>query len=354
MTTGADTAILDQLRLTVPWDAAVVTVGAGLEGIGRRVLVPLETGESDGCDEYDEAAIARLEELRAEGFEYMVVSASEYEWLERRTAFRQHLESRYRLVERDEHACAVYALHGNEPRTGADGLPLPPVDLIRLTSGMYRRASDPDAIRRRFEATGAQGAAWIRGMLARNGIEMDEIGELLDFGCGCGRVTRHWKDLPGTVHGTDYNPHLVAWCAEHLSFAEFDVNSFEPPLPFEADRFDLVYSISIFTHLDAPQQVPWMRELTRVVRPGGLVLITVSGEDRLRNLPAWKRLREPFEAGELVVTKPDRLGTNACAVYHPPAYVRGTLTEGLEIVDYASGGADDVGQDAILLRRPRP
>jgi SAM-dependent methyltransferase len=323
-----------------------VTVGTGLEGIGRRIVAPLGTGQSDA------AAIARLEELRAEGYEYMVVSASEYEWLARMTGFRQHLESRYRLVERDEHACAVFALHGNEPRMGADGLPLPPIDLIRMTSGMYRRASDPDAIRRRFEATGAQGATWIRGMLARNGVEMDAIGELLDFGCGCGRVIRHWKDLPGKVRGTDYNPHLVAWCAAQLSFAEFDVNSFEPPLPFEDDRFDLIYSISIFTHLDAPQQVPWMRELTRVVRPGGLVLITVSGEERLRSIPAWKWLREPFEAGELVVTKPDRVGTNACAVYHPPAYVRETLTKGLEIVDYASGGADDVRQDAILLRRP--
>jgi SAM-dependent methyltransferase len=340
------TTILDRLRLTVPWDAAVVTVGAGLEEIGRRIIVPLETGESD------EAAIARLEELRAEGCEYMVVAASEYGWLDRMSGFRQHLESRYRLVERDEHACAVYGLHGNEPRVGADGLPLPPVDLIRMTSGMYRRASEPDLIRRRFEATGAKGAAWIRGMLTRNGVDMDAIGELLDFGCGCGRVIRHWKDLPGAVHGTDYNPHLVAWCAEHLSFAEFDVNSFEPPLPFEDDRFDLLYSISIFTHLDAPQQVPWMRELARVVRPEGLVLITVSGEERLRSIPAWTRLREPFEAGELVVTKPDRVGTNACAVYHPLTYVRDTLTEGLEIVDYASGGAEDVRQDAILLRKP--
>ena len=53
-----------------------------------------------------------------------------------------------------------------------------------------------------------------------------------------------------------------------------------------------------------------------------------------------------------MITKPDRVGTNACAVYHPLTYVRDTLTEGLEIVDYASGGADDVRQDAILLRKP--
>ena len=96
-------------------------------------------------------------------------------------------------------------------------------------------------------------------MLARNGVDMTALGALLDFGCGCGRITRHWKDLPGSVHGTDYNPHLVDWCAEHLPFADFALNSFEPPLPFADYSFDLVYSISIFTHLDEPLQVPWMQ-----------------------------------------------------------------------------------------------
>jgi hypothetical protein len=69
-------------------------------------------------------------------------------------------------------------------------------------------------------------------------------------------------------------------------------------------------------------------------------------------MPAWRRVREPFEAGELVVTKADRVGTNACAAYHPLPYVRDTLARGLEIVDYESGGAVDVRQDALLLRRP--
>jgi SAM-dependent methyltransferase len=343
--------MLDRLRLAVPWDAAVVTLGAEAEGIGRRVVVPLLDDGGAGADLSDEALIARLEKLRAEGCEYLVVAASAYGLLAQAPGLERHLESRYRLMERADD-CAVYALHGVDRRTGADGLPLPPVDLVRITSGLYRRATDPDAIARRYEATGAQGAAWIRSMLARNGIDIDALGDLLDFGCGCGRVTRHWKDLPGHVHGTDYNPHLVGWCAEHLTFADFALNSFDPPLPFGDACFDLVYSISIFTHLDEPLQVPWMRELTRVVRPGGWLLITLSGEERLRSLPAWNRLREPFEAGGLVVTKAERWGTNACAVYHPRPYVDETLTAGLELLEYASGGADDVRQDAVLLRKP--
>jgi SAM-dependent methyltransferase len=343
---------MDVLRFAVPWDAAVATVGAEVEGIGRRVVVPFAGDSEAGFDESDAAAVARLESLRAEGCEYLIVSASADRWLEGLPGLGQHLDDHYRLVVREQGMCTVYALHPTGDAMGADGLPLPPTHLIRLTTGIFRRAMKPNVLQERYEAGGAKGAAWIRTMLGRNGVEMDGLRALLDFGCGCGRVLRHWKDLPARVHGTDYNPHLVRWCEEHLTFGTFATNSLEPALPFADRSFDLVYAISIFTHLDEPLQRPWISELGRIVRPGGLVLITVSGERRLRSIPAWERLREPFEAGELVVTKPDRVGTNACAVFHPFSYLRDTLATGFEMIDYVSGGAIDVNQDAVLLRTP--
>jgi SAM-dependent methyltransferase len=347
--------VIEFLATAMPWDAAVVIAGPEGEGIGRRMVVPLAGEGAVTADLSPAAAIERLEQLRGEGLEYLLIGASVYDWFDAAAPLREHLESHYRLVVRDEEIVTVYALHEAASVAGDDGLPLPPVHLIRMTSGCYRRAHDPLAIGRRFQATSREGAAWISEMLARNRAPLEQTGSLLDFGCGCGRIIRNWKDLPGSVYGSDYNPHLVRWCADHLRFAQFRVNDFEPPLPYADDSFDLVYSISIFTHLDEPLQVPWMQELARVVRPGGLILVTVSGEERLRNLRsarARERLGGPFEAGELVVTKSERVGTNACVVYHPMRYVRETLTAGLELVDYASGGATDVRQDAVLLRRP--
>jgi SAM-dependent methyltransferase len=351
-TSQTDTSrrVLEVLRFAVPWDASVAVVGREVEDIGRRVVTPLaRDGETDLSAD---AAIARLEALRADGCEYLVVGASGLDWLDARPGFTAHLDTDYRLVDRDDDACAVYAVHGAGGRTGADGLPLPPVDMIRITQGLYRRAANPDLLYQRFENTGAETAGWIRDILTRNGAAIEGMGAVMDFGCGCGRVTRYLKDLPGSVHGSDYNPHLVHWCAGHLAFGEFRTNDAEPPLPYDDDSFDFLYSISIFTHLDEPLQVPWMRELARVVRPGGLLLITVMGEDRLRSIPAWEHLREPFEAGELVVTKPERAGSNACAVYHPQEYVRETLAGSLEIVDYEAGSPAAVRQDGILLRTP--
>ncbi len=341
---------LDLLRFAVPWDAAVAVAGSEVQDIGRRLVLSFAgAGSVPGIS--DEAAITRLEALRDQGCEFLVVGPSAYDWLDARPGFQRHLDAEYRLVAREAQACAVYALHGDAGRSGADGLPLPPVDMIRMTSGM-RNAPNPDATYRRFEQGAVGTAAWIRDTLARNAAPVDDLAALLDFGCGCGRVTRHWRDLPGEVHGSDYNPLLVRWCAQHLPFAEFRTNGLEPPLPHADDSFDFCYSISIFTHLDEPLQIPWMSELVRVVRPGGLILITVSGEAHVSSLPGWERFREQFEAERLVVTKRERTGSNACAVYHPFSYVRDTLTRGLEIVDYQPGVEAAGRQDGVLVRTP--
>ena len=342
--TGA--RVFDVLQFAVPWDAAVIVAGQEVEDIGRRRVEALGPGLGDA------EAIARLEALRDEGYEYFVVGASEFAWLEARPELRAHLESRYRLVDRDAEACAAYALHGGGGRTGGDGLPLPPADLIRMTSGLYRRASDPDAIFRRYEKTGVESAGFISDLLARHGADMRSFGSLLDFGCGCGRVARRWRDLPARVHGSDYNPHLARWCADQLPFGEFVNNAGEPPLPYGDATFDFIYSISIFTHLDEPLQLPWMRELTRIVRPGGLMLITVSGEVYGRRLPAWEQFREAFETGHLVVRRPERTGSNGCAAFHPPPYLRDTLTAGLDMLEHVQGVSEVGWQDAVLLRRP--
>jgi SAM-dependent methyltransferase len=344
--------VLDLLRFAVPWDAAVAVIGSEVEGIGRRLVMPLLPDSQTAAEYSDSDAIARLEGLRAQGYEFLVVGPSAYGWLDARPGFRHHLESRYRLVDRATEAGVVYALHGAPGRTGTDGLPLPPADMIRMTSGLYRRASDPEVLYERFETGGAKSAAWIRDLLARNGVDLNQVDALLDFGCGCGRVVRHWSELPGRVHGSDYNPILVRWCADNLPFAKFVANAAEPPLPYPDGSFDFLYSISIFTHLDEPLQMPWIRELARVMRPGGLIMITVAGEDYAHGLPAWEQLREAFEAGRLVVRKPERTGSNACAVLHPPEYVRDTLTAGLEIVDHEPGVPHAGRQDALLLRTP--
>lgn len=228
-------------------------------------------------------------------------------------------------------------------RSGATGgLPIPPASLRILV------AASPDIAW--FLESGRRGAESIRTVLERNALALDRAVPLLDFGCGCGRVVRHFAALGGGIHGTDLNPTLVQWCRRHLRFGHFDTNALEPPLPFEDGRFGLVYALSVFTHLPEALQIAWMQELRRVLRAGGHLLLTTHGARYLAEL--GPRDRERFEAGQLVVRRDDRPGSNVCGAYHPHAYVREHLARGFAVVDSVPEGATgNPRQDLWLLRR---
>ena len=226
--------------------------------------------------------------------------------------------------------------------TWSDGLPVPPAPLRILV------AASPDIAW--FIESGRRGADSIRRVLARHGIPLNGSTPLLDFGCGCGRVTRAFADLGPAVHGTDLNPRLVEWCRDHLPFGRFEVNGLAPPLPFEDGRFAVAYALSVFTHLPESLQDAWMQELRRVVRPGGHVIFTTHGERYRDELAEDDAAR--FAAGRIVIRRDDRPGSNVCGAYHPEAYVRDHLASGFSVVDFVAEGAEgNPHQDLWLLRR---
>jgi ubiquinone/menaquinone biosynthesis C-methylase UbiE len=128
------------------------------------------------------------------------------------------------------------------------------------------------------------------------------------------------------------------------------VNGLEPPLIFGDESFDLVYAISVFSHLTAPLQIGWRNELRRVLRPGGLLLLTTQGSSYLRVLKSEEADR--FSRGELVVRWGDEAGTNLCRAYHPESYLRDTFARGFEFVRLEPEGAlGTPTQDLVVLRK---
>jgi SAM-dependent methyltransferase len=231
-----------------------------------------------------------------------------------------------------------------EMRMGPDGLPLPPDRLMRLVA-----ASDDVAW---FLEGGHKAASSMRAILARNGVPLERLGAILDFGCGSGRVLRQWKSLVGpALYGTDYNPELVAWCAATLPFATYRVNRLDGGVDFPDASFDLVYAFSVFTHLAPEGQSFWIGELSRVLRPGGWLFLTTHGEHYLPQLSP--RDQAQFRSGRLVVLGSKRAGSNDCAAFHPESYVRKSLARRLEVVDFVPEGAlGNPWQDAYLMRKP--
>ncbi len=225
------------------------------------------------------------------------------------------------------------------------GIPLPPPNLVHLVAGTENVAWYLEA--------GALGASCLRSVMAKNGGELESLQDILDFGCGSGRVLRHFHDLKGPqLHGTDYNPALVRWCEKNLPFVKFQVNTLEAKLAYPDESFDLIYALSVFTHLSEPSQALWMQELKRILRPGGYLFFTTHGDHYLPQLTDEDRQR--FAQGQLVVVRSKREGSNDCATFHPPVYVRQTLSQGFEIVDFLPEGAlGNPRQDVNLFRKPR-
>ena len=222
-------------------------------------------------------------------------------------------------------------------------MPVPPVMLVFMVAGTTEV--------RRFFHGGSLAAESIRATLARHGTDVAQLGSILDFGCGCGRVLRHWADLRAELHGTDTNPRLVDSCARNLPYAHFERNRPLPPTTYWDGQFDLIYALSVFTHLPEERQRAWIRELTRILKPGGHLMLSTHGVSCMDKLT--RRERERFRRGELVVRFGAAAGSNLCVAYHPPAYVRGTLAAGLELVDFIPEGAKgNPQQDLVLFRKP--
>lgn len=224
-----------------------------------------------------------------------------------------------------------------------DGLPLPSTAARVLVAG----SADPDW----FVRGGALAAESIRRAVARQHRDLRAAKRILDFGCGCGRVLRQWTDLQGVqVFGTDYQHRLVAEAHRLLPFAHVSVNGLQPPLPFLDESFDLVYSLSVFTHLDEEQQIAWRDEIRRVLRPGGLWVLTTQGDSYVEKLNRDERDR--FADGQVVCQRRAYRGLNLCQAFHPETYVRGPFSDGLTVVDFEREGArGNPRQDLYVLRR---
>jgi SAM-dependent methyltransferase len=113
--------------------------------------------------------------------------------------------------------------------------------------------------------------------LERSLAELDTI---LDWGCGCARNTQPLIKIASgaRIHGIDIDPLNIAWSKQHVAGATFDVSGLFPPLKFADGTFDIVYGLSIFTHLTERAQDLWLAELHRVLKPGGIAFLTYHGE----------------------------------------------------------------------------
>jgi 2-polyprenyl-3-methyl-5-hydroxy-6-metoxy-1,4-benzoquinol methylase len=134
-------------------------------------------------------------------------------------------------------------------------------------------------------------AAERSGGISRNEIyDMIELvisaanlhGKILDYGAGVGHLTRRLVGLHrfDTVSGAD----IMKAPADLESTAEWIEQDLNVPLPNRGDAFDVVVAAEVIEHLENPRSM--MREVFRVLRPGGVALITTPNNESWRSLIA--------------------------------------------------------------------
>ena len=119
---------------------------------------------------------------------------------------------------------------------------------------------------------------------SRFGRPLTSFQSILDWGCGCGRLSRHLGKVSGPrLTGVDIDGDNVAWCSKNLAglsepSPDFRTVPLLPPSDLRADSFDLIVGHSVMTHLREADQLAWLAELRRLAQTDAFVFLTINAD----------------------------------------------------------------------------
>lgn len=186
-----------------------------------------------------------------------------------------------------------------------------------------------------YKVSGEQTASFLKTIADTYFPGGHSLSAVYEWGCGPARITRQMPAVFGPVelHASDYNAQTIAWCKENIPGVHFMKNELRPPLSYPDNMFDFIYAVSVFTHLSEKNCLDWAHELYRVLRPGGILLITTDSDSVYRKefLPAEKK---EYDTKGIVVKGRYEEGKKMFLTRHSPKYIREKLLQPFEILEH--------------------
>jgi SAM-dependent methyltransferase len=204
----------------------------------------------------------------------------------------------------------------------------------------------------RYYEKGRESAEWIKDEVSP--FKELKNSRIYDWGCGPGRVIRHMPEVVNNgceFYASDYNEAYVQWCQANLPGITVKKNELSPPLPFENELFDLVYGISIFTHLSEQKHYDWLNEHLRVLKQGGILFITTHGDITRANLTQEEDAI--YQKGELVERANVKEGHRMYVAYQPIPFMHRLIKDKFRILKHTPGSRQSWGfsQDVWILEK---
>lgn len=122
-------------------------------------------------------------------------------------------------------------------------------------------------------------------VLERLDCRLSECRSFLEFASGFGRFTRHLKKaLPdGALHVSDVVPGSVDFLRQQFGVEGFYSNTDVQQVALEPSRYEVIFVLSLFSHLPAQTWQLWLEKLFSAVRPGGVLIVSTHGEKSVSN-----------------------------------------------------------------------
>lgn len=178
--------------------------------------------------------------------------------------------------------------------------------------------------------------------------------ELLEWGCGVARITRHLADQPGItrVTGADIHEGMIDWNRKHIPNVDFVQISEDLPTQLPSNGFDAVIGVSVLTHIPAGRQLDWLKEIHRWLKPDGIWLFTTHGT-AFHKLLSARELQQLQKDGCITQSYPQS-GHRMMTTVHEANHLRNWLTPNFDIVEHMAGESDTEaagGHDLWIVRK---